>query len=327
MGILDYLHPDDRDDLLELLRNATASGGDPSGTPPRSADLPSPLDSARWPVGPVGAPSHTDASMMSPAPFGFVPASLSDGVFNSTPAAPSAPPQASAASQARVAAGAGQSAPETDPWLAAANGWLDGIPVVGPYLISHGDRSMARARAERYGTSYDDELRSIQALTKRTAEDHPFVTGVAKWAGTLASLAPLGMTAAGAEALGLAGGPLIQMGARGALTSGLIGGADAAARNRSVLAGAGLAALGGAFGPVVGRVAGANAESLGTRAMQSPALADIATRIGGNMSRLRSALQDGTVRKSAGKLAGGLGLRRGLSDEQSLAPKQDDDQD
>ncbi len=248
MGILDYLHPSDRDDLLKLLRNAANSGDNPSGTPPRSADLPSPLDSARWPVGPVGAPPHTDASMMSPAPFGFVLARLSGGVFNSTPAAQPAPPQACAA---RGDGSGQQHAADGNAMLAAADGWLNGVPVVGPYLISLSDRNMAKARAERYGTRYDDELAFVRGLSKQAWDDHPYVSIGSGLAAGMTSLAPFGLTAAGARLLGLAEGPLGAMMARGAATGAAIGGADAAARGargRGIALGAGAGFVGGLLG-------------------------------------------------------------------------------
>jgi hypothetical protein len=141
---------------------------------------------------------------------------------------------------------------------ALASGYIEGFPIVGPYIKSGVEKAAAKARSLRDGTSYQDELDFVRRSNALNSQDH----SIADTTGQLTSSVGSMLTGAGMapRAFGLVG-PLAERMGFGAATNALIGGADAAARSGGDLSQTGQgAALGGVLGgtlPAAGRVAGA----------------------------------------------------------------------
>lgn len=138
-----------------------------------------------------------------------------------------------------------------------ASGFIEGIPIVGPYIKSGVEKAAAKARSIRDNTSYEDELKVVQKANALAAQEHPNLNSAGQVAGAIgpmiagAGLAP--------EAFGLAG-PLAQRAVAGAATNALINGADTAVRTGGDLKSTAISAgVGGAIGgglPLVGRGVG-----------------------------------------------------------------------
>lgn len=160
---------------------------------------------------------------------------------------------------------------------------LRGIPVAGGYV----DKGTAylNALAAKVGidpgegmakTGTISEMAAanepvIKAAADQREKDHPIESTVGKVFAGAGALAPLGATALGAKALGLAGETLPAQIAAGAASGGAIGGLDAAARGEDVGTGIKSGAFFGGAGPVGGRILGKAAE--GIRNIVSPTAA------------------------------------------------------
>lgn len=147
-----------------------------------------------------------------------------------------------------------------DASAAVGRGLIEGVPVVGPYLLGGVNRAVAGVRALKNDSRYSDELKSVEDFGKRTAEEHPIASGAGEIAGGVVGSLPL--MAAAPAAFGISGAALpARMLAAGASGAGL-GGADAAVRSGGDLGaiemgaaiGGGLGAAGPAIGAGVGRV-------------------------------------------------------------------------
>lgn len=147
-----------------------------------------------------------------------------------------------------------------DESAAVGRGLIDGVPVVGPYLLGGVNRAVAGIRALKNDSRYSDELKAVEDFGRRTAEEHPIATGAGEIGGGIAGTLPL--MAAAPAAFGVSGAALpVRMLASGASGAGL-GGADAAVRSGGDLGaiemgaaiGGGLGAAGPAIGAGVGRV-------------------------------------------------------------------------
>jgi hypothetical protein len=146
---------------------------------------------------------------------------------------------------------------------AATGGVIRGIPIAGPYIADGIQRASALAYSYTQGMPYDQALAKIRANNAASTAAHPYLETAGNVYGGIAALAPVGATATGARALGIAGENLLQRAIAGGITGGVIGAADAGARGESVGMGG---AVGGAFGlaaPGVGKLVGAGTEAAG----------------------------------------------------------------
>lgn len=139
---------------------------------------------------------------------------------------------------------------------AAASGFINGIPIVGPYLNSGVVKAVAKARSLRDSTKYEDELKFLNATQSQVNAENPGMNTAGQVAGAVAPMvAGAGLAP---RAFGLAGSLAERVGF-GAGTNALINGADTAARGGSaqdVLTSGGVGAgIGGGL-PLVGRGVG-----------------------------------------------------------------------
>lgn len=164
-------------------------------------------------------------------------------------AAPQQPPQ--------LGAGTGSA-------IATTGGLLEGIPVAGPAIRGGVNRAAAGLRSVMDGTSYGDELNTVNQATVQAKQDHPYLDTGAQIAGGVLATAP--MVAAAPEVFGAGKGGLLARTLMSGGTGAVLGGADSAVRSggdaRATLTGAG---VGGAFGsvaPALGQIAGRGANLL-----------------------------------------------------------------
>ncbi|MEE7450016.1 hypothetical protein MRF4_20615 [Methylobacterium radiotolerans] len=168
---------------------------------------------------------------------------------------------------------------------AAARGFVDGIPVAGPYILGGIDRADAALRSYQGGTDYGTEVAKAQRYSADVKAAHPYANTAGEIAGGIAGTAPL--IAAAPAAFGAGTGGLAARSAA-SLASGLaLGGSDAAVRSSGDLREIGKgAAIGGAFGgaaPAAGSALGAGIrnfyEMIGSRMGPSSGFGPAATRV------------------------------------------------
>ncbi|MEN3234737.1 hypothetical protein PUR29_14140 [Methylobacterium ajmalii] len=171
------------------------------------------------------------------------------------------PAQSSAGSGGAPAAPAAGNLPaleEGGASVAITRGLINGIPVVGPYILSGANKAAAGIRALANDTRYSDELKRVEEVSARTARERPVTTLASELAGGVAGTLPL--AAAAPAAFGLGSGGLAARSVASGLSGAAIGGADAAVRSDGDGAETRFgAALGGGLGlvsPGIGRVAG-----------------------------------------------------------------------
>ncbi len=100
------------------------------------------------------------------------------------PKAPEASPEPAPAAQS-VATPKDSPAPEGrtgDGSAAVGRGIIEGVPVVGPYLLAGVGRGAAAVRALSNGTTFPEELKNVEKFGEDTAKAHP-------WASTAGELA------------------------------------------------------------------------------------------------------------------------------------------
>lgn len=165
---------------------------------------------------------------------------------------------------------------------AALRGVLNGIPVVGPSIVSGVERAAAGIGALRDDARYSDTLSEVQANSRATAEAHPYVTTGSEIVG--GALGTLPLVAAAPAAFGAGAGALpLRMGASWA-SGATIGGADAAVRSggdwdkfeRGTIAGGALGGVAPALGAAIGTGARAIAQAVGSRAATAPGVGSAA---------------------------------------------------
>lgn len=138
-------------------------------------------------------------------------------------------------------------------------------PVLNP-LFDPKDQLSEENWSERYAHS----LRDQEGMDKKFADEHPIVDTGAKIAGGVAATLPMAATATGARLLGMTGETLPQLVRNGAVSGGIIGGADAAVRGENPLTGA---AFGGGLG------GGLPAVAAGLRLAATPVISNIRARM------------------------------------------------
>lgn len=138
----------------------------------------------------------------------------------------------------------------------AASGFIEGIPIAGPYIKSGVEKAAAKARSLRDSTKYEDELALVRQANTQAAEEHPALNTAGQVAGAVAPMvAGAGLAP---RAFGMAGS-LLERAGFGAGTNALINSADAAVRGGDANDIAHSGAVGAAIGagaPVAGRALG-----------------------------------------------------------------------
>lgn len=177
--------------------------------------------------------------------------------------------------------GAGKAAPAADPAPApttparanggvaeaVARGLVDGVPVVGPVVMSAANKLAAGIRSLKNDTKYSDELKGIEQRGAQAAAENPWSSTGASMVGGAVGTLPLVAAAPAAFGAGAAALPL-RAGAS-LVSGGALGAADSAVRSNgdptATLVGAGIGAGLGAAAPVVGAGIGKVAGALTSR--------------------------------------------------------------
>lgn len=165
--------------------------------------------------------------------------------------------RALAVARARLATKNKQAEPSSVNDLAnvASGSFIEGIPIVGPYIREGADRLGAGARSVIYGTDYDDEYQFVKERTGQLQEKHPNIDTAGQITGAVAGTIPAVMAAP--AAFGAGGGSLALRSGIAGVTGAGIGGADSAVRSggdpTSVALGTGLGGVAGAAGPGIAR--------------------------------------------------------------------------
>lgn len=172
-----------------------------------------------------------------------------------------------------------------DASAAVGRGMLNGVPIVGPYLLSGAEHAAAGIRSLKNDTKFSDELKNVQGFSEATAAAHPNAELGGEIAGGVVGTLPAIAAAPAAFGAGTAALP-VRAGLSMA-TGGAIGGADTAARGGDVqqiekgaALGAGLGAAAPVAGAVVGKAVGAvvnRATSGENRLLQRAMTADALT--------------------------------------------------
>jgi hypothetical protein len=154
---------------------------------------------------------------------------------------------------------------------AGLSGFIDGIPIVGPAILSGAQKAAAGISSMIDGEDYGTNLKQAQQITQTAQEQNPIASTAGEIAGGIAGTAPLVAAAPAAFGIGAASVPARML--AGAATGGAIGGADGYVRNgaEGALWGGGVGMAAGAAGPLIGDVAGRAYRSVSNRSAQNEA--------------------------------------------------------
>lgn len=156
----------------------------------------------------------------------------------------------------------------------AAGGFLEGVPVVGPYLRGAAEHVTAAGASLVNGQPYDQALARVRSLGQAEKEANPYVDTGAQIAGNIAGTAPL--IAAAPAAFGVTGSSVPARMVAGGLSGSALGAADGAVRDGTdgAIANGLLGGGFGAAGPLAGNLIGRGVEAFqGARANQAAARA------------------------------------------------------
>ena len=170
--------------------------------------------------------------------------------------------------QDKPAATPANASPAMDVASTGLGGFLEGVPVVGPYIRSGLEKAAAATHAAFSDRTYQENMDFIRGENKRMKEERPILDKASQVAGAVAGTLPLAAAAPAAFGAGTASLPL-RMAAAGA-TGTAMGGADAFVRSdydgMEALKGAAWGGTMATAGPAVaagaGRVTRALAERL-----------------------------------------------------------------
>jgi len=147
---------------------------------------------------------------------------------------------------------------------AALTGAVNGVPIVGPYLLGGAQKAAAGLSRAISGGSYDDNLDAAKRITQEAGDAHPYVRTGGEVTGAVGGMLPAIMTAPAVFGGG-AGGLLGRTG-MSAVSGGAIGGTDAAVRSdgdpTATAWGAGAGLTMGAAGSTIGKAVGEGARSV-----------------------------------------------------------------
>jgi predicted secreted Zn-dependent protease len=156
---------------------------------------------------------------------------------------------------------------------AGMTGYIEGIPVIGPSLVSGAQKGSAYLSSLINDKPYEENLSQAQGITESAQQQHPYVTTASNVAGAVGGTIPL--IAAAPTAFGAGGGSLLARSLLGGITGGVLGGTDAAVRAdrdnrlRDAIAGTLIGGTLGVAGPAVSKGAsslyGALAERMAAR--------------------------------------------------------------
>lgn len=142
---------------------------------------------------------------------------------------------------------------------AIGRGIINGVPVVGPALLSGTNKAAAFVRSIKEGIPYSEALRRVESFNDRLAEKRPGATTAGELAGGVLGTAPL--VAAAPAAFGAGAGGLAARSLASGVTGSVLGAADSAARS----GGDGDEALqGAAIGGTLGLVAPGAGAAIGS---------------------------------------------------------------
>lgn len=156
----------------------------------------------------------------------------------------------------------------------AAGGFLEGVPVVGPYLRGAAEHVTAAGASLVNGQPYDEALARVRSLGQAEKEANPYVDTGAQIAGNIAGTAPL--IAAAPAAFGVTGASVPSRMVAGGISGGALGAADGSVRDGEMgaITGGGIGLTLGAAGPLAGNLFGRGVEAFQTaRANQTAARA------------------------------------------------------
>lgn len=148
-----------------------------------------------------------------------------------------------------------------NPALGLSRDVVNGIPVLGPLYTGAVDAVSTQLMGLITGEDPEALRERVYAKQSAYEDENPVLSTVGQIAGGTAAMAPLGMTAAGAKALGIAPGQsLLSRLGMGGMSGGVIAGADSLARGNEMqeagltaLGGTAIGAAGGAAAPAIGR--------------------------------------------------------------------------
>lgn len=147
-----------------------------------------------------------------------------------------------------------------NPLLGLSRDVVNGIPILGPMYTGAVDAATTGIAGLLTGEDPQAIKDRVYARQDQYEAENPVLSTVGQMAGGVAATAPLGMTAAGAKAFGVAPGQgLLSRLGFGAMTGGAVSGADSLARGGDLQT-AGLTALGGGL---IGGAGGASAPYIG----------------------------------------------------------------
>ena len=162
------------------------------------------------------------------------------------------------AAAAQTDPGAGATAPEGSRTGAALAGFVEGLPIIGPYAMSGVQKGAAAVRSVARDERYSDSLKAVQSDMAADAVAHPNYKTGGEIAGAVAGTVPAMAAAPGAFGLG-AGNVALRAAASMGSAAG-IGGADSAVRSggdiNEAAKGAGWGAAFGLAGPFAGKALG-----------------------------------------------------------------------
>lgn len=164
---------------------------------------------------------------------------------------------------AGVPQGQAQAAPSgtngfADATQAGVQGFVEGIPVLGPMLRKGSEYASAGARSLARGEPFGEALNTVQGRRNAMAERNPGMTTAGNVAGAVAGTAPLVAMAPGA--FGAGSGSLLARSAASGASGAALGGADAAVRSGGDLSDTATGAL---IGGLVGGAAPTVVQGIG----------------------------------------------------------------
>lgn len=112
---------------------------------------------------------------------------------------------------------------------AIGRGLINGVPVVGPALLSGTNKAAAFLRSVKDGIPYSEALRQVESFNDRLVEKNPIASTVGEVGGGILGTVPL--VAAAPAAFGAGAGGLAARSVASGVTGGALGAADSAARS------------------------------------------------------------------------------------------------
>lgn len=209
-----------------------------------------------------------------------------------------------------------------NPLLGLSRDVVNGIPILGPMYTGAVDAATTGIAGLLTGEDPQAIKERVYGRQDAYEAEHPVLSTVGQMAGGVAAMAPLGMTAAGAQAFGVAPGQsLLSRLSMGGLTGFGVSGADSLVRGNdpmtagmTALGGGVLGAAGGAAAPYIG-AAVSRARAAGRRALgMSPPPGEVGISRPAADILTRAMNADGTLGNQAAANMSQAGPRAMLAD-------------